>query len=242
MSAGTNIATTRRGAGAFTLIELLVVIAIIALLVGLLLPALSKAREAARGAACASNMRQMVVAANSYASDFKDTLWPATGWAFGGEQLDPGNPMSLYIPAKGSLYQYCGDADAITSCPSNKKRSVSGQQSVEAHNWEVQLGYRGETDLLSDYSMVWRTEGAKFYNNIFAAYLKNPGAYSVGTRPPAIQTDGTALKTFSGLPVFVEESSYFNNSILNSADDPDPANTQYGLWGGARGSLAGDQI
>jgi prepilin-type N-terminal cleavage/methylation domain-containing protein len=230
------------GGNAFTLIELLVVIAIIALLVGLLLPALSLARESARGSVCLSNMRQCVVAANHYSLDFKDTLWPATGWAFGGEQLDPGNPMSLYIPMKGSLYDYCNDADNITGCPGNKKRSIQGVQSAEALAWENSLGYHGHTDLLSDYSMVWRTEGARFFGNIFAAYLKTPATYNTTVRPPPTLPDTSQLKTFSGLPIFMEESSYFNNSILNSADDPDVDNTQYGLWGGSRGTLAGDQV
>jgi prepilin-type N-terminal cleavage/methylation domain-containing protein/prepilin-type processing-associated H-X9-DG protein len=50
----------------FTLIELLVVLAIIALLMGILMPSLVAARQIGRRLVCLSNLRQMVIAANSY--------------------------------------------------------------------------------------------------------------------------------------------------------------------------------
>jgi len=60
---------TRHRRRAFTLIELLVVIAIIGILAALLFPVFARVREKARATSCASNLRQVGMAATMYAED-----------------------------------------------------------------------------------------------------------------------------------------------------------------------------
>jgi len=86
---------TRRG---FTLIELLVVIAIIAILAAILFPVFARAREKARMASCASNLKQIALGALMYAQD-NDEVYVA--WRQGSEACAAGRgawPQHVIYP------------------------------------------------------------------------------------------------------------------------------------------------
>jgi len=137
----------------FTLLEMLVVITLIAVLSAMLLPAVQKARASSLQTACSSNLRQLDMAFQLYASDYRGRLMP---YITGGTTLQhPGTNWARYI------YPYYQEL-RLLSCPTSPKDGPADSSAQELHLYDGNYG--------------WNYDGTQGHRGPLCAHLKEPSA------------------------------------------------------------------
>jgi prepilin-type N-terminal cleavage/methylation domain-containing protein/prepilin-type processing-associated H-X9-DG protein len=177
---------------AFTLLELLVVIAIIVILAALLLPALSRAKGAARRVSCASNLHQLGVALRLYVDDFRK--YPVYGGRVSFSTLPP-NYRTTYWDYM--LLGFVHDNLATYLCP--------GQFPTNYNVWT-------NWTLVDATPTIWPNR----------SYGYNPHGWGQGFGDQGRGRGLGGQAGFNGVPVFTSESQVVAPADMIAMADYDP--------------------
>ncbi len=199
----------RRG---FTLIEVLIVITIIAIIAALLFPVFSVAREKARQASCASNMRQLGMAFLMYAQDYDEQFPNAApfteingaGWILNTQA----NVMGQFSVEQGGLFPYVKNKQ-IYVCPSDANDQI--EQKVDRWSYAMNdllslsptsiVTFPSATFLMVEDHEVWINDGLFWVSpayNRFGPIAPNNPYTALCDRPTQRHSEGCNMLLVDG--------------------------------------------
>jgi len=194
----------------YTLIEMLVVIGIVMVLAAIILPVLTRGREEGRLTSCASNLRNIYIAWESYSADWNGVTLP--GWQ---GPPSPGHKSmrtweDLILPGLDVEMPKPFDEDAPLAasslfCPSSDLRKQQGPHATTAVQNEVYVTnycYNGNT---------------MAYDNAHFVHVKQIEGHPATT---IIMADGAPYKMVGGVPVPCGQGYFLTQDQLD-IDDAD---------------------
>jgi prepilin-type N-terminal cleavage/methylation domain-containing protein len=163
----------------FTIVELLVVVSIIALLIAILLPAIGKARDAARVTQSSANLRNLAVSNDTYSSDWADRQFTAVPDDMGLAQGNSAtyNAEIACMPQQLIGYDYLGRLWGYWCgggmCPGNFPQGCTFQYAYPPLNYSLFNG-PSSADIFGSYAMPNNKAfnayvGERWYDPVFWA-------------------------------------------------------------------------
>ena len=245
------------GRKGFTLIELLVVIAIIAILMAVLMPALSRAREQGKRAACMNNVKQFGLSWVLYADENDQKIVNSCTVENTEGHTDRTEPCWLYFRPeyttqqridgiqRGALWPYVKQLQ-IYKCPTGIRGEVNTYAIVDAMNGAMssipnvpkKVYIRRKGDITRPGERVVLLDEGKTSTQSWTIYYDRPSWWDL---PPVRHAVGTNVSFADGhaeywkwedqrtLKVSRQEGNW--QSLVNLPDNPDIPRLQRGAWG-----------